>query len=286
MVNTIGNPLTWGARRAVATGVHMAAVSEAVSGAALAAPIPRKITYSDLAQALRRGLDDFATFRTDVAVLCVLYPVIGAILAWVAFDRNLLPLLFPMVSGFALIGPIAAVGMYELSRRRERGLETSWADAFGVLRAPAFGAIFLLGLMLVAIFVVWMIVANGIHSLTMGAEAPVSAKEFVQGVLGTDEGWLMIFLGIGVGFGFAAVVLVVSLVSIPLLLDRNVGLPMAVVTSIRVAKLNPGPVAAWGLIVATMLVLGSIPVFLGLIVVMPILGHATWHLYRAAVVAL
>lgn len=284
MVKTIGNPLSWGARTTAAAGSHLAAVSEALAGAeAASVPQPRRITYADLGLALRRGVDDFAVFRTDVAVLCVLYPVIGAILTWVAFDRNLLPLLFPMASGFALIGPVLAVGMYEMSRRRELGLPTSWADAFGVLRAPAFGAIFVLGLLLFALFAVWMIVANGIHAVTMGPEVPVSAIAFAQDVLGTNAGRTMIFLGISVGFVFAAVVLVISLVSIPLLLDRNVGLAVAVVTSVRVAMINPGPVAAWGLIVAVLLVLGSLPLFLGLIVVMPVLGHATWHLYRRSV---
>ncbi len=283
MVKTIGNPLTWGARTASAAGSHMVHVGENVAGAD-AEPQVRSITIADLKTALRKGVADFALFRTDVAVLCILYPLIGGLLAWVAFDRNLLPLLFPLASGFALIGPVAAVGMYEMSRRREKGLETSWADAFAVLRAPAFGAIFVLGLVLFGLFILWLITAQIIYAMTMGPEVPTSLMGFTRDVLGTSDGRWMIVLGMAIGFVFAAAVLVVTLVSFPLLLDRNVGVPVAVATSLRVARRNPGPVAAWGLIVAAMLVLGSIPLFLGLIVVMPILGHATWHLYRAAVV--
>ncbi len=283
MVNTIGNPLTWGVRRAAAAGTHLVHVGENVAGAD-AEPQVRRITVDDLKTSLRKGVADFALFRTDVAVLCVFYPIIGALLVWVAFDRNLLPLLFPMASGFALVGPVAAVGMYELSRKHELGQKPSWADALGVVRAPAFGAIFVLGLLLFGLFVLWLITAQVIYSQTMGPEVPLSAMAFVRDVLGTTGGRWMIVLGMGVGFVFAAAVLSVTLVSFPLLLDRNVGLPVAVVTSLRVTRQNPGTVALWGLIVAAMLVLGSIPLFLGLIVVMPILGHATWHLYRAAVV--
>ena len=108
---------------------------------------------------------------------------------------------------------------------------------------------------------------------------------FLREVLTTGAGWTMILVGCGVGFLFAALVLATSVVSFPLLLDRDVGLPVAVITSMRVAAANPLPIAVWGLIVAGGLLLGSIPFFLGLIVVMPILGHATWHLYRRTVVA-
>ncbi|HEX9858759.1 MAG TPA: DUF2189 domain-containing protein [Paracoccaceae bacterium] len=276
--------MSWVARVTAATGAHLTSVGEALGGAKkVAVPQVQRITYADLRLALRLGIDDFATFRTDVIMICVFYPVAGAILAWVAFDRELLPILFPMISGFALIGPVAAVGLYEMSRRHEKGLETSWADAFGVLRSPAFGAIFVLGLALFMLFAVWLLVASWIYGLTMGPEAPASIMSFARDVVGTTAGWTMIVVGMAVGFCFAVTVLVVSVVSFPLLLDRNVGVPMAVITSIRVARTNPGPVAAWGLIVAGLLVLGSVPLFLGLIVVMPILGHATWHLYRRAV---
>jgi uncharacterized membrane protein len=119
----------------------------------------------------------------------------------------------------------------------------------------------------------------------MGPEHPATIGAFVRDVFTTAGGWSMILVGCGVGFLFAALVLATSVVSFPLLLDRDVGLPTAVITSMRVTAANPGPVAAWGLVVAGGLVLGSIPFFLGLIVVMPILGHATWHLYRRTVVS-
>jgi len=246
-------------------------------------PAIRKIELADLADVLASGLRDFGAYRTDVIFLCIIYPLAGLVLASVAFGYDLLPMLFPLASGFALIGPVAAVGLYEMSRRREQGVEITWADAFGVVSAPAFGAILVLGLILLAIFLVWLAAAWAIWSMTLGPVPPASLGAFMHQVLTTSAGWAMILVGVGVGFLFALLVLAISVVSFPLLLDRNVGLRTAVATSVRAVLTNPGPMAAWGLIVAGGLVLGSIPVLLGLIIVMPVLGHATWHLYRKVV---
>jgi uncharacterized membrane protein len=209
--------------------------------------------------------------------------VAGLVLAWLAFGYDMLPLVFPLASGFALIGPVAAVGLYEISRRREQGDDITWADAFGVVRAPAFGAIVVLGLLLLAIFLLWLGVAHAIYAVTLGPEPPAGVGAFVRDVFTTGAGWAMIALGVGVGFLFALLVLTISVVSFPLLLDRDVGLYAAVATSVRAVMANPGPMAVWGLIVAAGLAIGSVPLFLGLIIVMPVLGHATWHLYRKLV---
>jgi len=249
----------------------------------VAPPAVRRIGVADLRDVLAKGLGDFGAYRTDVIFLCVIYPVAGVALARLAFGYDMLPLLFPLASGFALIGPVAAVGLYEMSRRREQGLTISWADAFGVVRSPSFGAIVALGLLLLAIFLLWLAAADGIYRLTLGPEPPASVESFARDVLTTRAGWLLILAGVGVGFFFALAVLAISVVSFPLLLDREVGLGTAVRTSVRAVLANPGPMAIWGLIVAGSLVLGSIPLLVGLVIVMPVLGHATWHLYRRVV---
>jgi uncharacterized membrane protein len=288
MTETIGNPLSWSVDHARAAGKHLGAAATHIGhgdAGELEMPRIRHIAVRDLREVLRKGAEDFAACRTDVIFLCLLYPVIGGILAWVALHNNLLPLLFPITSGFALLGPVAAVGLYDMSRRREMGEEPDWSHALDFTRSPSFASIFALGLMLGALFIVWVLTANGIYYATFGDERPTSIGGFISDIFTTKAGWTMTVVGIFVGALFAALVLACSVISFPLLLDRDVGLPVAVITSMRVAAANPVPIAVWGLIVAGGLVIGSIPFFLGLIVVMPILGHATWHLYRRTVVA-
>jgi uncharacterized membrane protein len=245
----------------------------------------RRIRTTDLREILAKGLEDFAACRTDVIFLCVIYPVLGLLLARFAFGERLLPLLFPLASGFALVGPFAAVGLYEMSRQREEGATIGWVDAFGVVRSPSIGAIVLLGLALMAIFLAWLATAWAIYILTLGPAPPASVAGFLREVFTTERGWVLIGAGTGIGFLFALFVLAISVVSFPLLLDREAGLDTAVRTSIRAIATNPGPMAAWGLVVAAGLAIGSLPFFVGLIVVLPVLGHATWHLYRAVVAA-
>jgi uncharacterized membrane protein len=278
----IRNPVEWTVDQVRIAGHAVERVGPP-RGLDLPAPAARPIGYAEIREALERGLDDFAAFRTDVVFLCVVYPLAGLVLARLAFGYDLLPLVFPLISGFALIGPIAAVGLYEMSRRRELTGEADWGDAFDLFRSPSLGGIIGLGAVLLALFLLWLGAAMAIYDMTLGPEAPTSISGFVHDVFMTARGWAMIVIGCGVGFLFALIALSISVVSFPLLLDREVGVTTAIMTSLRTVAANPGPMALWGLIVAGLLVLGSIPALLGLIVVMPTLGHATWHLYRKVV---
>lgn len=246
-------------------------------------PTVRRIAPSDLVQSLIRGADDFSAMPSHAIFLCVFYPVAAIFMIAATLHHAMLPLAFPLAAGFALVGPLAATGLYELSRRREAGLDSSWVYAVDVLRSPSRGAVLALGFLLMVIFFVWLAVAEAIYVANFGYGSPASVRHFLMEVLTTPAGWNLIVVGTGVGFLFAVVALVISVVSFPLLLDRDVGAAVALLTSIRVVAANPATMALWGFIVTVMLVIGSAPFFLGLTVVMPVLGHATWHLYRKAV---
>ena len=194
--------------------------------------------------------------------LCLIYPVVGFALARLALGYNVLPLLFPLAAGFALVGPFAALGLYEMSRRREAGLDVSWKHALDVFRSPSIGAIAVLGLMLVAIFLVWIAVAQAIYVANFGYTPAASMPDFLHQVLTTPAGWALIIVGNGVGFLFAVLVLTLSVVSFPLLLDRDVGAATAILTSVRAVLANPFTMAVWGLIVAALLAIGSLPALL------------------------
>ena len=247
-------------------------------------PEVRRITTADLREALGKGLEDMTALRDDVPFIALIYPLAGLALAAAAFNANLMAMLFPLASGFAIIGPVAATGLYEMSRRREQGEHVTWFDAFGVFSSPAIGSIFGMGFILLALFGVWLGVAYQIGVATLGPQTPPTLAMFVDQVVASPASPALILGGIGAGFLFAAAAFVLSVVSVPLLLDRDVGLWNAIGASIKAVKANPGPMFAWAAIVAGSLALGSIPLLVGLVVVVPVLGHASWHLYRKLVV--
>lgn len=253
--------------------------------AAARAPEIRRMTRADVLDALRQGLEDFRARPSHYAFVAVVYPVIGfALFAW-ASRGDALELVYPLVAGFALVGPIAALGPYEISRRRERGLDASWGHALDVFRSPALPSLLAVGVVLLLLFGAWIAAAEAIYLWTLGPGAASSLPALAGTVFGTAEGWSMLLVGNLVGFLFALAALCVSVVSLPLLLDRpEIGAAEAVTTSVRAVRRNPGPMLLWGLIVAGVLLLGAIPALAGLIVALPVLGHATWHIYRKAVV--
>ena len=247
-------------------------------------PVVRRIDASDLKAALIAGFADFKQTPTHLFFLALIYPVIGFVLTRVTMGEGLLPLAYPLIAGFALLGPFAAIGLYELSRRRELGFDASWRQAFAVLRSPSRWSIAVLGVVQLLIFATWMATAHALYVGLLGSAMPVSIEAFFQQLFGTPEGWALIVLGNAAGLPFAVLALTLSVVSFPLLVDRPIGASAAMVTSVRAVAKNPLTMALWGLIVAASLLAGSLFLLVGLALVVPILGHATWHLYRRVVV--
>lgn len=250
----------------------------------VAAPTIRRIEFSDICEALANGAKDFYAMPSHLAFLALIYPFCGVVLAYATSQQNVLQLLFPLSSGFALIGPFAAVGLFEMSRRRELGLDISWKYAFHVVRSRSIPSIAALGLLLLTIFAAWIAAAQLLYTMLFGPTPPTSLVDLLGDVVSTERGWMLISVGCFIGFFFAAVTLAVSVVSFPLLLDRDIDAAMAVASSIEAVRENPVTMAFWGLIVAAALLIGSLPFFIGLAIVMPILGHSTWHLYRKVII--
>jgi uncharacterized membrane protein len=247
-------------------------------------PAVRKITFADLHDALANGWDDFMHKPGHVLVITVIYPVIGLFLFRLTFGYNLLPLLFPLAAGFALVGPFAALGFYEISRQRERGLDPSLWSVLNFVGHHSRGAILALGALLMVIFFGWILAAKVIFEDIFGQEPVTSLSGFVHQVFETPEGVTLMIAGNLIGFLFALLCFSISVVSFPLLVDRDVSAIVAIVTSLKAIATNPLTMLAWAAIIVAALIVGSLPALIGLTIVLPVLGHASWHLYRKVVV--
>lgn len=247
-----------------------------------AAPV-RQIGVSDLRIALRQGVDDFLDRRGDIVFLGLIYPLVGIVAALVALRQDAVQYVFPLVAGISLLGPAVAAIFYEVAKRRERGEDASWRAAFSLVRSPSFDSLLTLAGVLGAVFAAWMVAAWAIYASTLGPEPPTSVAQFVRELFGTSAGWTMIIVGNLAGLLFAALALAIGVVSFPMVVDRPVSPSIALATSFRAVARNPRTMLLWGMIVVALLVLGSIPLFVGLAVVLPVLGYATWHLYTRVV---
>jgi len=268
-------------------------MSQSPSSRANKIPV-RKITSADANAALREGWADFMDMRGDLVFVGLLYPLIGVVAATAVLGGPLLPLLFPIIAGIGLLGPVAAIGFYEMARRREQGLGSNWKHFLDVRKRPAADEIATVAGVLFVIFALWLVAAGTLYVLLWGWWNPPwlssfvwydshSAGDFLTRLFTTPEGWALIILGNLIGLGFAALVVGISVVSLPMLVDCNISASEAISTSWRAARANPGVLFRWGIIVAALLVLGSIPLFIGLAAVLPWLGYATWHLYTKLV---
>jgi uncharacterized membrane protein len=259
------------------------AITHRLDSASSAPEIPvRTIGAADLNASLREGMGDFLAMRGDLLFIGLIYTTVGLLAALLALGESVTPFFFPLAAGLSLLGPIAALGFYELARRREAGLEADWSHFLDVPKRPGWDSIVTVSALLIAIFLAWIVTAGALYEAFMGG-TPASVGAFIRDLFATPGGWALIVFGNLAGLGFAILVLSLSVVSLPMLVDRDVDTRIALATSVRAVKANKAVMARWGLIVAALLFLGSLPAFVGLAVVLPWLGYATWHLYTRLV---
>jgi uncharacterized membrane protein len=246
-------------------------------------PDVRRISGTDLDWALAEGWNDFLEVRGDVILLAFIYPLVGFFSAAIAFNVQLLPLLFPLIAGISIAGPAVALGFYELGRRREAGLDGGWRRGFDAIRRRGRRGLALLTLGLVGMFLAWMTVAALIYGVTVEPHHPTGVSDFTRIVFTTSDGWRLILFGNLAGLAFATSTLSLMAVAFPMVVDKPVPARVAVMTSIAAVATNPVEMASWGLRVAGLLALGCLPVFIGLAIVLPVLGFSTWRLYTRLV---
>jgi uncharacterized membrane protein len=251
---------------------------------AKAKPIPvRTITDEDLRWSLRQGWEDFRDLRGDLVFAGLIYTLLGLAAVVMTTSRPLMPFFFPVVAGVALMGPLAAVGFYELARRRDSGRDVHWFNFLDVRKRPSLDDMGIVAGLLLLIFFGWLIAAGVLYGLIFGWVTPTSIGGFLEMIFTTARGWALIVSGVVVGAILGWLVLALSVASLPMLVDCDVSAADAVSASWRAAHANKGEMIRWGFVVGGLLVLGSIPLFVGLAVVLPWLGYSTWHLYTRLV---
>ena len=245
-------------------------------------PVVRRISRQDIADSFAEGLRDFQAAPLFGLFFGGIYALGGLFMVLAAASWGLLYLVYPLAAGFALIGPFVATGLYEVSRLREQGQPVRWGGVLGVVFAQSRRELGWMAFVCVFVFIMWMYQIRLLVALFFGFRS-LAMGDFLSALVTTPEGLLFLLLGHLAGAVLSLVLFSLTVVSFPLLLDRDVDFITAMITSVRAVVTNPGPMVGWAAVVVVLLVFAALPAFLGLFVVLPILGHTTWHLYRRLV---
>ncbi len=246
-------------------------------------PLPeiRQVELSDIGVVLRRGLRDFLRAPLYGIFFSAVY-VAGGLILWKVYGvAGQQWWLAPVAVGFPLLGPFAAVGLYEVSRRLEKGIPLRWTEILGVVFAQKDRQIPAIAAVIIVHFLFWVFVAHTLFALFMGLRAFGPASDMASLFL-DGNGPLMLAVGSVIGAGFAGVLFATTVVGLPLLLDKEIDFVTAMIHSVKTVLANPLVMVVWGGLIAVLLFVGMVPWFLGLFAVLPVLGHASWHMYRKA----
>ena len=242
-----------------------------------AIPEPQRITTDDIREILVAGLADFRRAPLFGLAFSLVYVLGGMVLYAVFLASGQSWWFIPVAVGFPLLAPFAATGLYEVSRRMEQGTPLTWRGVAGCVFAQKDRQVPSMAMVIMLAFMFWVFVAHTIFALFFGLQ-PITSS--TSDMLLTGPGLMMLLVGGTIGGGMAAVMFALTVISLPLLLDREVDFITAMITSFAAVQKNLGVMALWAALIAVLLLLAMLPLFLGLFVVLPILGHATWHLYR------
>lgn len=246
--------------------------------------LPRihSMTFGDLAAALKAGLRDFLRAPLFGLVIGGVFALIGAVIVASLTIWQLPWLIYPFAIGFPLVGPFAAVGLYEVSRRLAAGERPSWGDVFAVIWAQRRREVSWMAFVMLFVFWIWMYQVRLLIALFLGLVSFASFEQFLTVIFTTQDGLIFLAVGHIVGAVLALVLFSITVISIPMLLEREVDMVTAMITSIKTVFQSPVVMLGWGVFVTLCVLAASLPFFLGLLVVLPVFGHATWHLYRRA----
>lgn len=247
-------------------------------------PLVRSISIEEMAEAFAQGLRDFQSAPSFGLVFGAIFALGGVAIAACTYAFGLTYLIYPLIIGFAMIGPFAALGLYAVSRLREAGVRPSWRAVIGTIASQGGQELGWMGFVTLFIFMAWIYAAQMLMALFFGLRSFSSQAEFFTMVTTTPEGLLFLLVGNLIGAAILFLTFSLTVVSVPLLLDRDVDFVTAMITSLRAVAASPGPMLGWAAMVFILLLVASVPAFLGLLVAVPVLGHATWRLYRKIVV--
>jgi len=239
----------------------------------------RKIEVADVIECIEKGVRDFGRAPLYGLFFGAIYAIAGLVIVWLTFAYGYFYLAYPVVMGFALLAPFGAAGTYEISRRLEAGASLSWPIVIGAVWGRVGKELGWLALVSLFTFIIWLDLAVFVFLVFFGVHVP-SPPELIAQVFTTAYGLAFLVVGNGLGAIIALTVFSYTAVSPPLIIDRDVDFVTALTTSVKAVRANPRPMLAWAIVIGADLAIVFVTLFVALLVVFPVLGHTTWHLYR------